>query len=96
MNPMPAPDGIASERTLEVPHPLSKFGDSDFKDGPHANLILRFIHDWVFQPPRSERFKAAVYFLSRAGNSSPLVLSPDCPYAIKALKMSSRSAGYES
>lgn len=67
MNLRSSLDGTpCSEGTWKVPHPLSRFGHSDFKDGPHANLILKFIHDWVFQEPQSERFEAALWFLLRS------------------------------
>jgi len=49
--------------SLGLPHPLSKFGNDGFNDGPYADLLLEYIQDAVWEEPKSGRFKGAMWFL---------------------------------
>jgi hypothetical protein len=47
-----------------LPHPLSKFAaNGTVKEGPYADAILQFIHDWTPEEPGSARHRAATWFL---------------------------------
>jgi hypothetical protein len=52
------------KRTLELPHPLSKFAARGVvNEGLCADMLLAFVHDWMLEPENSTRHRAAEWFL---------------------------------
>ncbi len=46
-----------------LPHPLSKFSANGMvKEGPYADAILQFVHDWTLEP-ETARGRSAAWFL---------------------------------
>ncbi len=57
-------DPRALRERFGLPHPLSKFAaNGTVKEGPYADAILQFIHDWTPEEPESARCKGAERFL---------------------------------
>ena len=49
---------------FSLPHPLLKFAtNGTVKEGPYADAILQFIHDWTPEEPGSAAHRAATWFL---------------------------------
>jgi len=68
-------DPRAHRISFGLPHPLSKFGNDDFKDGPHADLLLEYVQDTVWEEPESAKFKGAMWFLLESERTFFLVCS---------------------
>ena len=51
-------------KTLELPHPLSKFAVSGtINDGISADVLLEFVQDWTLRQESSARHRAAAWVL---------------------------------
>src|SRR5260221_14119244 len=51
-------------KTLELPHPLSKFAVSGtINDGISADVLLEFVQDWTLRQEGSAKHRAAGWFL---------------------------------
>jgi len=57
-------DPRALRERFGLPHPLSKFAaNGTVQEGPYADAILQFIHDWTPEETGRAAHKAATWFL---------------------------------
>ena len=57
-------DRQALKKKFGLPHPLSSFAvNHAVKEGPYADAVLQFVHDWTLEPETSARHRAAAWFL---------------------------------
>jgi hypothetical protein len=67
-------DPRALRERYGLPHPLSKFAaNGAVKEGPYADAILQFIHDWTPEEPERAAHQAATWFLFQSEQAFFLV-----------------------